>query len=119
VLSTESAIISEANSILIIGGGTIQHINPYLSLLFLGTVGVELAAEIIERYPRKQITLVHSKSRLMERGPEKVSSIVEKWLMERNVKIIKGERIVKTIGISRSSSSSSLLSFRQTNFCVR
>ena len=46
-------ILTKANKVLVIGGGL---------------VGVEIAAEIVERFPKKRVTLVHSGSKIMERN---------------------------------------------------
>ncbi len=82
-----------------------------------GTVGSELAAEIIEKHPKKSVILVHSKGRLMERGPEKVSMVVEKWLMEKGVKIIKEEKIVNTTGNHSFDRNIIITSFRKDRLC--
>ena len=65
--------LNKARSVLIIGGGL---------------VGVELAGEIIERYPEKEVTLIHAQSHLMERSPEKAQDYAERFLARKKVKII-------------------------------
>ncbi|MEK6876928.1 MAG: FAD-dependent oxidoreductase, partial [Nanoarchaeota archaeon] len=52
ILAKYSKKLEESNSVLIIGGGL---------------VGVELAAEIIEKYPDKRITIAHDNEFLIER----------------------------------------------------
>lgn len=64
--------LEEASSVLIIGGGL---------------VGVELAAEIVEHYPKKQITIVHAADRLIERNQPKAVAYATEFLTERGVKI--------------------------------
>ena len=71
--------LQEAGSILIIGGGL---------------VGVELAAEIIARYPAKKITLVHAAAELLERNPARARQSAQKFLERRGVTILLNERVV-------------------------
>ncbi len=75
--------LEEASKVLLIGGGI---------------VGVELAAEIITKYPQKEVTLIHSKERLMERSSLKASKYAEKFLTKKGVKIIFNERVEKKNG---------------------
>lgn len=69
-----------AKSILIIGGGI---------------VGVELAGEILWKYPGKRIAIVHSHGRLMQRGIYGASKYADEFLRKQGVEIIYNERIVK------------------------
>ncbi len=69
-----------AKKVLIVGGGL---------------VGVELAGEIIERYPTKDLTIIHGAERLMERQPPKASRFAQKFLTKRGVKILVGEFVTK------------------------
>lgn len=68
-----------AGSILIIGGGL---------------VGVELAAEIIEHYPKKQVTIAHAGNKLVERNNEKTIAYATNFLTSRGVKIRYNERVL-------------------------
>ena len=70
--------LHEAQKILIIGGG--------LS-------GIELAGEIIDKYPKKEITIVHAADRLMERQKESASKYVQKYLEKKGIKVIFNELI--------------------------
>jgi len=65
--------LKKAKSVLVIGGGL---------------VGVELAAEIAERFPRKKITLVHSKEKLLERSSTKAQNYAQSFLEKKKIKII-------------------------------
>ena len=56
-----------------------------------GLVGVELCAEIINKYPNKIITLVHSHKCLIERNCKRSQNYVEKYIREKGVEIIFGE----------------------------
>jgi len=73
--------LSEAKKILIIGGGI---------------VGVEVAAEIVERFPEKELVIVHGGSHLMNRSqiPPKAVKYAEDFFKSRQVKILSGERVV-------------------------
>jgi NADH dehydrogenase FAD-containing subunit len=68
--------ISEAQSILVIGGGT---------------VGVELAGEIADKFPAKNIRLVHGTERLVDMLKPRASRIAEKELRKLGVEIIFNE----------------------------
>lgn len=72
-----------ADKVLIIGGGL---------------VGVELAAEIAEKFHLKKITLVHSKDRLMERSPIKASAYAFNFLKKIGIEIILNERVITAKG---------------------
>lgn len=54
-----------------------------------GTVGVELAAEIVGRWRNKVVTLVASQRRLLERMPEGASKYAYKWLTARDVEVVR------------------------------
>jgi len=68
--------LTEARSILIIGGGT---------------VGVELAGEIADKFPEKNIRLVHGAERLVDMLKPKASRMAEKELRKLGVEIIFNE----------------------------
>jgi len=70
--------ISAAGSVVVVGGGT---------------VGVELAAEIIGQWPNKSVTLVASQERLLDRMPIAASVYANKWLSARGVSLVLGERV--------------------------
>lgn len=72
--------LASAQEVLIIGGGV---------------VGVELAGEIATAYPKKNVTIVHSKDRLLERNNLRVSEYAKSFLSKHKVKIIFNERVVK------------------------
>ncbi len=63
-----------------------------------GIVGVELAGELVEKYPEKSITLIHANSELMERTPKKAREYARRFLTEKGVRIIFRERVIKKNG---------------------
>lgn len=71
--------LKNVKSVLIIGGGL---------------VGVELAAEIIEKYPNKNLTVVHSKNELIERNPKRARDYAYKFLKKRKVNIVLNEIVI-------------------------
>jgi len=82
-LREHHAKLERANSVLIIGGGL---------------VGVELAAEIIEHYPQKQITIVHAGNKLIDRNSDKAIAYATRFLTSRGVKIRYNERVIGSSG---------------------
>eukprot|EP01130_Rhizamoeba_saxonica_P018060 TRINITY_DN8944_c0_g1_i1.p1 TRINITY_DN8944_c0_g1~~TRINITY_DN8944_c0_g1_i1.p1 ORF type:complete len:563 (-),score=137.61 TRINITY_DN8944_c0_g1_i1:50-1738(-) len=60
-----------------------------------GPVGVELVGEIVQKYPNKPITLIHSKERLLERLPQKVSNSVNKFMKNNNVNVVLNTRALR------------------------
>jgi len=71
--------LENAKKVIIIGGGI---------------VGVELAAEIVTHYPQKEIVLIHSKKRLMQRNRNKTITYVESFLTKRGVQLLLGKKVV-------------------------
>ncbi|KAJ3033626.1 hypothetical protein HK097_004784 [Rhizophlyctis rosea] len=70
--------LADASKIVIIGGGA---------------VGIELAAEIKEHFPEKEVTLVHSRERYLLRYAPKLSQRVYEILDNIGVRQILGERV--------------------------
>ncbi len=83
ILKDSHSKLDEAKRILIIGGGL---------------VGVELAAEITEKYPRKNLTLVHPHERLIQRNSPKSGNYYFNFLKKRSVKINLNEKTENTKG---------------------
>lgn len=75
--------LKKSKSVLVIGGGI---------------VGVELAAEIIEKYPQKKLTIAHSKEHLMERCSKKVQVYAEFFFRERKVNLLLNEKAMPVKG---------------------
>ena len=67
-----------------------------ISIVGGGLVGVELAAEICTVYKNKKITIVHSKSELIDRNHSKARKYAKRFLERRGVKILFGEYAHKT-----------------------
>ncbi|KAK3277935.1 hypothetical protein CYMTET_14095 [Cymbomonas tetramitiformis] len=72
--------IQEAEDIVIVGGGT---------------VGVELAAEIVGKWPKKKnVTLINSQGRLLSRMPEAAGRYAQQWLETRGCDMILQDRVM-------------------------
>ena len=78
-----AAKLKEAETVLVIGGGV---------------VGTELAAEIIEAYPQKKITIIHSRDQLLHRSPPRARKYARKFLKSRGVEIIFDEKVTGNNG---------------------
>jgi len=74
----------QSQKVLIIGGGT---------------VGVELASEIAEHFVDKEVTLIHSQQKLMNRSPDKATSYTIDSFRRNNINIVLAERIIENTGI--------------------
>src|SRR3989338_3368685 len=72
--------IKKSKKIIVVGGGL---------------VGVELVAELATHYDKKEIILIHSGPKLLERNKDKTSRFAKKFLEGRGVKIIFNEKIIK------------------------
>ncbi|KXB05421.1 hypothetical protein AKJ51_05065 [candidate division MSBL1 archaeon SCGC-AAA382A20] len=72
--------LSNADTVLIIGGGLI---------------GTEVAAEIVTKQPEKELKIIHSAERLIERNPKKASDYARDFLEKRGAEIIFDERVTK------------------------
>lgn len=70
--------IKRAKSILIVGGGA---------------VGVQMATDLKEYYPDKQVTVVHSRAHVMPHYHEKFHGLVKTRFDELGVKLITGARV--------------------------
>jgi len=72
-------VLEAAPSVLVVGGGT---------------VGVELAAEIVGVWGRtKAVTLVTPHGRLLERMPPRAGKLATNWLQSKGVRVILNDRI--------------------------
>jgi len=71
--------LCKAKKVLLVGGGL---------------VGVELAAEIIEHYPDKEVIIVHSGDKLITRNHHKAIQYADKWLRKKGVSIIFNHRVL-------------------------
>jgi apoptosis-inducing factor 2 len=78
-----AAKLKDAETVLVIGGGV---------------VGTELAAEVIEAYPTKKVTVIHSRDQLLGRNPQKVRTYARKFLQKRSVEIRFNEKVVSNEG---------------------
>lgn len=71
--------------------------NDKIIIIGGGLIGTEVSAELAEGFSEKQITLVHSKDRLIERNPPSASIYAERFLRDRNVKIVFNQKIEKKV----------------------
>lgn len=78
-LRSYTTVLAKAQKVLIVGGGL---------------VGVELAAEIIDHYPDKEVTIIHAHDNLMARQHPRAAQYAKKWLQQKGVKIIYNQRMV-------------------------
>lgn len=58
-----------------------------------GAVGVQIATDIKELYPNKSVTLVHSRSSLMNRFHPKLDQIIKERCEELGVNLKLGSRV--------------------------
>jgi len=70
--------VEQANSVLILGGGA---------------VGTELAAEIVDHYPNKQVSIVTGAASLVPSFPAKSIQHTQKWLRDRGAQVVLQERV--------------------------
>ncbi|KAL4940072.1 hypothetical protein BDV06DRAFT_230585 [Aspergillus oleicola] len=73
-----------------------------IAVIGAGAVGVELAADIKDVYPDKEVTLVHSRKAILNRFGERLSSYVLGVLEnELGVKVLLGERPDLPVGVGK------------------
>lgn len=65
--------IKNSKSIILIGGGA---------------VGVQMACDIKELYPEKDVTLVHSRNHIMPVYNEKLSDLIKERFKELGIKLV-------------------------------
>ncbi|KAH0835486.1 FAD/NAD(P)-binding domain-containing protein [Lanmaoa asiatica] len=70
--------IEAARQVLVVGGGAL---------------GIQFASDIAAVYPRKSVTLLHSRARLLPRFDEALGDEVYQGLQELGVRVIFGERL--------------------------
>jgi NADH dehydrogenase FAD-containing subunit len=70
-----------------------------------GAVGVELAAEIVEVYAGKDVTLISSDAKLFQDRPEKLGRVATEWLKSHGVKVSNKHVQLKVMYVSLSHSS--------------
>ncbi|KAI1741961.1 FAD/NAD(P)-binding domain-containing protein [Xylaria scruposa] len=70
--------LKDAKSVAIIGGGA---------------VGVQMATDLKEIYPDKEVTLIHSRNQLMPVYHEKLDEIIKARFQELGIKLVLGSRV--------------------------
>ncbi len=78
-VTEKSSRVQAAKTILIIGGGLI---------------GTEVAGDLARQFPEKQLILIHSHNRLLERNTKGTSQYAKKYLEEHRVQIIFNEKVI-------------------------
>ena len=79
-LEKNSKNLSKSKDIAIIGGGL---------------VGIELAGEIIEKFPEKNISIIQSSSSILPRNHKKSIGLAKNFLENKKIKIIMEKRVDK------------------------
>jgi len=75
--------LRDADRVLVVGGGLI---------------GVELAAELVEKMPHIGVTLVHAHRRLLERNPPSASRHAHRFLEHHGVRLVLEEKVTERHG---------------------
>jgi NADH dehydrogenase FAD-containing subunit len=76
----------------------IEHINKNLpdarsvTVVGGGYTGVEIISTLAQRFPEKQLCLIHGAERILERYSDYVSTTAYQWLEKRGVEIIMNEK---------------------------
>ncbi|KAI8270676.1 hypothetical protein K4K58_008504 [Colletotrichum sp. SAR11_239] len=78
-LRAHQQAVQKASSVILIGGGA---------------VGVQMATDLKEIYPEKEVTLVHSREHLMPLYHTKLDEIIKARFEELGIKLITGSRAV-------------------------
>lgn len=60
-----------------------------------GVVGVEMAAEIVCKYPKKKVKIIQSAEKIILRNHSRSIKLAEKFLEKKGVEIICNEKVVK------------------------
>ncbi|KAI8474505.1 MAG: type-II NADH dehydrogenase [Monoraphidium minutum] len=77
-LKAQHEALAAAAAVVVVGGGSL---------------GVELAGEILTDMPGKEVVLVHSGDRLMPALPPRASRLAMSWLQSKNCKVILNDRL--------------------------
>lgn len=81
ILRNHHEDIEQSKNILIVGGGI---------------VGVELAGEIVHKYPHINVTIVHSRDELVPRGCPRVKKHIQKFMDKNKVRLVFNERLQRS-----------------------
>ncbi|PWN27600.1 FAD/NAD(P)-binding domain-containing protein [Jaminaea rosea] len=73
-----------------------------------GALGVEYATDIKSVYPEKDVTLIHSRQRLLPNFDERIHEVAKARLEELGVKLVLGERLALTEGCPKGSTTAPL-----------
>ena len=78
-LQAQQDVISRASSILVVGGGAL---------------GIQYATDIADLYPKKKVTLIHSRERFLPQFDEILHDVVLERLRKLEVNVILGDRVI-------------------------
>ncbi|KAH8432109.1 NAD(P)/FAD-dependent oxidoreductase [Aspergillus melleus] len=78
-LQKHQADVQRSRSILIVGGGA---------------VGVQMATDLKERFPEKEVTVVHSRGQLMPGFHEQLHALVKERFDDQGVRLVTGSRVI-------------------------
>ncbi|WOO85719.1 Fe-regulated protein 8 [Vanrija pseudolonga] len=73
------AKVKNANSVVLVGGGA---------------VGIQMAADLKEKFPEKQVTLVHSRDKVMPRFHPQFHDLIQERFTELGIRLITNSRVV-------------------------
>jgi len=88
------SMVKSAQNVLIVGGGT---------------VGVELAGEIIDNFKDKNVTIVHSHDTLMNRSPQRAIKYTEDYFYRNGATLIFKDKVVGQEGNRFTTTSGKLI----------
>lgn len=73
------AKVKNADSVVLVGGGA---------------VGIQMAADLKEKFPSKQVTLVHSRDKVMPRFHSQFHDLIQERFTELGIRLITNSRVV-------------------------
>ncbi|GMK59578.1 hypothetical protein CspeluHIS016_0801840 [Cutaneotrichosporon spelunceum] len=78
-MQKKSGVIRRARRVLVVGGGAL---------------GIQFASDIKDIWPEKEVTLLHSRTRVLPRYPQEMHDAVIDGLNDLGVRVVLGQRVV-------------------------